>query len=285
MIASRSRLARPRVLSFSSRVAWNDGHIVPSRFFRQAPTPAHSSAAGSRPPSAEKSNVVATRGRHVARSIAQVRRQRRRIDDLAGIQQVERVERSLQLPKCLVEHGSIHLLLKWTTDQAVAMLARKRTTVLEHQLGDFLGDRLEFPHALLGLEVDHRPHVQAADRGMRIDAGRRPVPRDDLQELGDVVAQVLGSDGRVLDERDRLGIPFLGHRQPQRHRAQLPDACLGGGIGDGKLVIAKAALPQLASRGRRAGAAARRPGRRTARSGGWPRDRLGGSRGAGSPRD
>ena len=62
MIARRSRFARPRVLSFSSWVAWNEGHIVPSRFFRHAPTPAHSSAAGSRPPSAVKSNVVATVG-------------------------------------------------------------------------------------------------------------------------------------------------------------------------------------------------------------------------------
>ena len=62
VIANRSRLARPRVLSFSSRVAWNEGHIVPSRFFRQAPTPAHISAAGSRPPSALKSKVVATLG-------------------------------------------------------------------------------------------------------------------------------------------------------------------------------------------------------------------------------
>ncbi len=62
VIARRSRLARPRVLSFSSRVAWNEGHIVPDRVLRHSPTPAHSSAAGSRPPSAEKSNVVGTSG-------------------------------------------------------------------------------------------------------------------------------------------------------------------------------------------------------------------------------
>ncbi len=38
------------------------GTSSPRRFLRQAPTPAHSSAAGSRPPSAEKSNVVGTAG-------------------------------------------------------------------------------------------------------------------------------------------------------------------------------------------------------------------------------
>ena len=119
------------------------------------------------------------RGRDIARPIAQVRRQRRRIDDLAGVQQVVRVERALQLAEGLVEHAAVHLLLERAADQAVAMLAREGTAVLEHQLGDLLGDRLELPHALLGLEVDHRPDVQAADRGVRIDAGLGPVARDD----------------------------------------------------------------------------------------------------------
>src|SRR6516165_4654777 len=60
--ASRSVLARPRVLCCSSQVAWYDGHIVPPRFLRHSPTPAHNSTARVRPPSAEKSNVVGTSG-------------------------------------------------------------------------------------------------------------------------------------------------------------------------------------------------------------------------------
>ena len=61
VIASRRALARPRVLCCSSRVAWYEGHIVPSRFLRHSPTPAHSSAARVRPPSAEKSKSSARR--------------------------------------------------------------------------------------------------------------------------------------------------------------------------------------------------------------------------------
>ena len=41
-------------------------------------------------------------------------------------------------------------------------------------------------------------------------------------------------DRRVLDERDRLGIALLGHRQAQRQRPQLPDPRLRGGVGDGQ---------------------------------------------------
>ena len=61
------------------------------------------------------------------------------------------------------------------------MLAGEGTAVLQHQVGDLRGDRLELPHALLRLEIDHRPDVQAADRGVRVDAGRGAVPGDDAR--------------------------------------------------------------------------------------------------------
>src|SRR5262245_4593122 len=55
---ARSALARPRVVCSSSRVAMYDGHIVPSSFFRQTPTPLHISTAAAKPPCDEKSRSV-----------------------------------------------------------------------------------------------------------------------------------------------------------------------------------------------------------------------------------
>ena len=69
---------------------------------------------------------------------------------------------------------------------------------------------------VLGLQVDHRPHVQAADRGVGVDAGRGAVARDECEETLDVVAQLLRRDRRVLDERKRLRVPLHRHRQPER---------------------------------------------------------------------
>ena len=183
--------------------------------------------------------------RDIAGSIAQVRRQRRRIDDLAGVEQVVGVNRLLQLSERLVEHASIHLLLKRAAHQAVAVLARKSTAVLEHQLGDLFGDGRELAHALLGLEVDHRPDVQAADRRVGIDAGLGLMPGDQRQELGDVIAQMLRRDGRVFNKRDGLGVSFLGHGKAQRHRAQLPDSRLRGRVGDGQVMVAETSLAEL----------------------------------------
>ena len=52
------------------------------------------------------------------------------------------------LAERLVERRAVHLLLKRTAHQAVAVLAGERAAVLEHQIGHFLGDRLELLHAL-----------------------------------------------------------------------------------------------------------------------------------------
>ena len=60
----------------------------------------------------------------------------------------------------------------------------KRAAVFEHEIGDLVGDRLELPHALVGLQVHDRPDVQAADRCVRVDAGRRAVALDELRETG-----------------------------------------------------------------------------------------------------
>ena len=49
---------------------------------------------------------------------------------------------------------------------------------------------------------------------------------DDRQEAFDVVAQPLGRDRRVFDERQRLGIVPHGHRQPEARFTQAPDSRL-----------------------------------------------------------
>ncbi len=64
-------LARPRVLSFSSRVAMKLGHIVPpaSWVFRQSPEPLHISAAPSIPRVADQSKSSGGRDGSVAPAV------------------------------------------------------------------------------------------------------------------------------------------------------------------------------------------------------------------------
>ena len=199
-----------------------DGHIVPSRVLRQAPTPLHASTARPRPPSAPKSKIARRLGRAIGGAIAQMRRDRRRVDDPAGVEEGLRVEGALHGAKRLVQRRAEHLLVECAAHQAVAVLARQRAAELQHQIGDVVGNRLELRHAGRGLEVDDRAHVQAADRGVRVDAGDGAVAGDQLLEARDVVAQPLGRHRGVLDERDRLGVALHRHRQPERRLAHVP---------------------------------------------------------------
>jgi hypothetical protein len=80
------------------------------------------------------------------------------------------------------------------------VLARKRASELEHQIGDLVRDRFEFANPRGRFHVDHWPHVQAADRGMRIHTRRCLMLLDDLHEALDIVAQFLRRHRRVFHE-------------------------------------------------------------------------------------
>ena len=89
-----------------------------------------------------------------------------------------RIEGPLDRAERLVEHRPEHLLHERTAHQAVAVLAGERAAEFQHQVRDIVRDGFELAHALVGLHVDHRAHVQTADRGVRVDAGGGAVAVD-----------------------------------------------------------------------------------------------------------
>ena len=99
------------------------------------------------------------------------------------------------------------------------MLAGERAAELEDEIGAVIGDGFELPDAGLGLEVDDRPHVQAPDRRVRVDAGLGAALANVLQEPIDVGGEPLGRHRGVFDERQRLGVALHRHRQAERSLA------------------------------------------------------------------
>ena len=161
---------------------------MPSSVFRHAPRPLHISMA----PADAAGRVVEERDRVSSRVLgaeAQVGRQRGSVNDLAGIEEAVRIEGLLDRAERVVERRPEHLLHERAAHEPVAVLAGERSAELEHEIGDVVGDRFELLHAGLGLHVHDRPHVQASDGRVRVDAGGRLVTRDDGQEALDVVAQ------------------------------------------------------------------------------------------------
>ncbi len=89
------------------------------------------------------------------------------------------------------------------------------------------GDALEFAHALLGLQVDHGPHVQTSDGCVRINSGGGSVrSREAARKRPMNSLQFFRSNSRVFDERDRLGVFLHRHRKAQRGFAKAPDSRL-----------------------------------------------------------
>ena len=165
----------------------------------------------------------------VPRAEPQAGRHRRRVDDLTGVEDAVRVERAFDGSERLVELRPEHFFHERAAHEAVAVLAGQRAAVLEHEVGDFAGNGLEGLHACLGLHVDDGPDVQAAHRRVGVDAGLDLVPPDDPEKPLDVVAQPVGRDRRIFDERQRLGVVLHGHRQAERDLANAPHPglCIG----------------------------------------------------------
>ncbi len=153
--------------------------------------------------------------RAIAGAVPQIGRQRRRIDNLAGVENAVWIERLFDLPECRVEGRAEHLFHERAAHQAVAMLTGERATELEHEIGACRCNVFELAYACLGFQVDHRPDVQTPDRGMRVDSRVRAVLPNHGEEPIDVVAQSFRRHGRVFDERQRLRVALHGHRQAQ----------------------------------------------------------------------
>ncbi len=156
-----------------------------------------------------------------------------------------RVECPFDVAERLVEDRTEHLPHERAADQAVAMLTGQCAAELEHEIGDVVRQRLERLHTGVGLQVHHRPDVQAADRRVGVDAGGRPMLADQREETRDVVAQPLGCHGRVLDERDRLCRLTHGHRQAECRLAQSPDTLLCRQIERVDVAVAVAARAEI----------------------------------------
>ena len=133
--------------------------------------------------------------------------------------------------------------------------------------------------SLLEPQVEHRPHMQAADRGVRIPGAAGAVLLEDVGEPRGVVGQMLERHRAVLDERDRFALLLHRHHDVEAGGAHLGDRGLQPGIEHldhaapcrAGLVPAEAEIAHQLARAASGGAGSRPgPPRRTRRAGSPP---------------
>ena len=154
-----------------------------------------------------------------------------RANDLAGIEEAPGVEGVLHLLEGAHERRPEHALVELRTDDAVAMLAGMAALVFAHHGEGFLRNGAHGGRALGPLQVQHRAHMQEADRGVGVPGAGRAVLLEDARQPVGEIAQILQRHGAVLDEGDRLALGLHRHDDVEPRLAHAPDAGLERRIG------------------------------------------------------
>ena len=151
-------------------------------------------------------------------------------DDLAGVEQAGRVEAVLDLLEALHHALAEHVAVELGAGDAVAVFAGVRAAVLSHHLERLFGDGTHRLHVAVELEVEHRAHVQRADRGVGVPGAVGVVLVEDLGQPAGVLGEVLEAHRAVLDERHRFAVRLHRHHDVEALLAHLPDRFLQGRI-------------------------------------------------------
>ena len=144
---------------------------------------------------------------------------------LAGVEQVRRVEGPLDVAELGVEHRS-EKQRRVLAAVAAAVLAPQQSPVALGQRRHLVRHRAYHPGVGGVGHVERRPDMEAADVRVSIHPVGQRVAVEDGAELRHEVGEQLGPHGRVLDERRPLPLPAQLPEQPDgllADRPQLPD--------------------------------------------------------------
>ena len=156
--------------------------------------------------------------------------ERRRVDDLPGVEQAVRVPERLQLAEGLRQLRAKHALGEGAAHDPVAVFAAEGAAELEHEVGDLRGQGFGRVEPDSALQVDNRPDVDAADAGVAVVARTQAVRPHGPVEAPYVLRQPLRSDRRVLHESGRPGVAAAAHEQAEAGLAHAPHSRLRSGF-------------------------------------------------------
>ena len=175
-----------------------------------------------------RGHVVGVIVRAVAQQAAVV--ELRRAHDLAGIEQALRVETVLHLLEGAHQFLAEHLLVELRSHDAVAVFAGMRALVGAHEVERLFGDRAHRLDVLVEPKIEHRPHVQAADRGMRVPGAARAVFLENRGEPVGIVGEMIERHRAILDEGNRFALLLHRHHDVEAGGAHFGDRGLQLGI-------------------------------------------------------
>ena len=160
------------------------------------------------------------------RAETDVRVERVRVDDLAGVHLPVRVPDRLELPERLDQLGAEHLRQQLAARLAVAVLPGDRAAVGDDEVGTLLDEGAVLREARPAREVEVPTRVHAAVAVVAVERALVAELRGELLQVTQVVADPLRRDGRVLPAF--VGVVLAGKERggSEARLAHLPDVLL-----------------------------------------------------------
>ena len=218
----------------SSRVTRKLGHITPASKARQVPLLLHISTAPSMPPSGPGCSDQSSFGvkSAIARIAGRVAEQRavihaRRAHDAAGVQHAGR-DRTRPSPSRTRARCARRTSPRGTRCAPGRRRARRCASPCIRAPGRKHSSATARMVRDVGrvLHVQHRPDMQAADRGVRVPGALGAVPLEHVVQPLGVVGEVVQIDRAVLDERHRFAVALHRHHDVEAGLAHRGDVGL-----------------------------------------------------------
>ena len=111
------------------------------------------------------------------------------------------------------------------------MLTRIRTLVFTHHRRGLFGNRAHFERAV-GAHIENGPHMQSADRSVRVPGAARAVLFKHARQAVGVFGQMLKRHRAILDEGHWFAVTLHRHHDVEARLAHLPEIALQKRIGD-----------------------------------------------------
>ena len=155
----------------------------------------------------------------------------RRACDAIGVEQGARIKSVLHFFKGSDDAIPKHRAMEFRPHNAITMFTGMAALIRAHQREAFLGDGAHFLNVRAILHVQHRPHMQAANRRMRIPGALGAVLGENLIQPFGVIRQIIQTDRAIFNEGNRFPITLHGHHDIQARFAHFRNRGLKAGIG------------------------------------------------------
>ena len=154
------------------------------------------------------------------------------VDDVAGVENVVRIKVALDLAVQAVKLGAKETLVHPAAGAAIAVFTAERSAIAVQKIHGKVHDLRHFRDFPGHLGVDERSDVKATGAGVGVVGHPRAQAVTELLKFGDVLRQMVGRNGGILDEGNRLVVAADAHHETQSDLAHGPDVFLSRGIND-----------------------------------------------------